>query len=224
MLPNLSNIDPAWLAIFEQEWQQDYFKKLLSFLTSEREHKVIIYPPKEKIYRAFELCSYDSVRVVIVGQDPYHGEGQADGLAFSVPKGQKIPPSLRNIFKERKNDLGIEIPDNGDLSDWARQGVLLLNTSLTVEAGKANAHKRKGWIQFTDAILSALSHQKEHLVFILWGREAQQKKQLIDEKKHLIIESAHPSPLGAYKGFFDSHPFSKTNNYLIENGQRPIQW
>lgn len=224
MLLDISNIDPVWLAIFKHEWQQAYFKNLLSFLEAEIENNVIIYPPRKKIFRAFELCPFDSVLVVIVGQDPYHGEGQADGLAFSVPEGQKIPPSLRNIFKERINDLDLEIPESGDLSNWACQGVLLLNTILTVEAGKANAHKRIGWIQFTDAILNALSSQKEHLVFILWGKEAQQKKKFIDEKKHLIIESAHPSPLGAYKGFFGSHPFSRTNSYLVENGRRPVQW
>lgn len=183
----------------------------------------LCFPSKEAIYRALELTPFNAVSVVILGQDPYHGDRQADGLSFSVPMGVKIPPSLRNIFTELKNDTGIT-RTRSDLSDWAKQGVLLLNTTLTVKAHNANSHKDIGWSPITSHLLHILSQKRENIVFILWGKSAEQKIGLIDQEKHFIICSAHPSPLSAYRGFFGSRPFSKTNDYLLSKGKEPILW
>tara|TARA_B100001094_G_scaffold105802_1_gene101950 strand:- start:2003 stop:2611 length:609 start_codon:yes stop_codon:yes gene_type:complete len=197
---------------------------LSKFLGSEKKQGKIIYPPIDKIFRAFDLTSFNTVRVVILGQDPYHGQNQANGLSFSVELGIPTPPSLRNIYKELKNDLGIEPPNHGNLEHWAREGVLLLNTCLTVENGIANSHQGQGWEIFTDAVLSVINAEKLNIIFVLWGRKAQKKKKFIDISKHLIIESAHPSPLSAHNGFFGSKPFSKINRYLSANDLPPINW
>lgn len=182
-----------------------------------------VYPPEEEIYTAFELTSFDSIKAVILGQDPYHGKGQSHGLAFSVNEGVKIPPSLRNMYKELESDLGL-VRTQGNLSDWAKEGVLLLNTVLTVDAGDANSHRGLGWEKFTDDIIRAISDNLEHVVFILWGKPAQTKIKLIDTDKHHIITSVHPSPLSAYRGFFGSKPFSQTNEYLEDKGRGAIDW
>lgn len=211
-----------WDDILEKEFNKQYYKELRTFLDKEY-HDNIIYPPAKDIYNALKITPFSKVKVLILGQDPYHEEKQAHGLAFSVNKGIPIPPSLLNIYKELKDDLNLDIPDNGYLMKWARQGVLLLNTVLTVRAHKANSHNGKGWEILTDAIIRSLNN-KEYLVYILWGRNARNKKDLITNKKHLIIESAHPSPLSAYNGFFGSKPFSKTNNYLTEHHLKPIDW
>lgn len=184
----------------------------------------IICPPKQYIYYALELTPIPNTKVVILGQDPYHGKGEANGLAFSVNKGIKIPPSLRNIYKELNTDLNIPIPTHGDLTQWAKQGVLLLNSILTVEENKPGSHRNKGWEEYTNGIIKEISDTKEHIVFILWGKFAQSKKDLIDQNKHLIIESPHPSPFSARKGFLGSKPFSKTNKYLTDNGIQQIDW
>ena len=197
---------------------------LRSFIKEERQKGKIIYPSDADTFRALELTPLEKVRVVILGQDPYHGENQAQGLAFSVPADQKLPPSLRNIFKELANDLGHGPPQKGDLTSWAKQGVLLLNTALTVEAGKAGSHHGKGWELFTDSILSLISEQRKNVVFVLWGAPAQKKTQLIDESRHLILTAPHPSPLSSYRGFFGSKPFSKINTYLQSQGLSPIDW
>jgi len=183
-----------------------------------------IFPPKEYIFRALELTPFDNIKVVILGQDPYHGEGQANGLAFSVNKGTKIPPSLRNIFKELNTDLGIDIPNHGDLTNWAKQGVLLLNSILTVEKDKPSSHRNIGWEEYTDSLISKISKEKEHVVFILWGKYAQSKTPLINQNKHLVISSAHPSPFSARKGFFGSKPFSRCNTWLEEKGIKKVDW
>lgn len=182
-----------------------------------------VYPPETQLYSAFELTPFNSIKVVILGQDPYHGKGQSHGLAFSVNEGIKIPPSLRNIYKELESDLGI-VRTTGNLSDWAREGVLLLNTVLTVDAGDANSHRGLGWEKFTDDVIRTISEEHEHVVFILWGKPAQQKIKLIDEDKHKIIKSVHPSPLSSYRGFFGSKPFSQTNDYLESAGRGAIDW
>jgi uracil-DNA glycosylase len=184
----------------------------------------VVYPPKELVFNAFNLCTFNKLKVVIIGQDPYHGIGQAQGLSFSVPKNQPLPPSLKNIYKELYNDLKIFPSPSGDLSKWAEQGVLLLNSSLTVKANKPNSHSKIGWEQFTDQIIAELSEQKEHLVFILWGNFAQKKIKFINQKKHLCLLGAHPSPLGAYKGFFNQHYFSRTNEYLMSVTKESIDW
>ena len=183
-----------------------------------------VFPPKEDIFKALELTPLENIKAVILGQDPYHGQGQANGLAFSVYKGVKIPPSLRNIFKELNTDLGIEIPKHGDLTTWAKQGVLLLNSVLTVEKEKPASHKNIGWEEYTDNLISEISGKKEHVVFILWGKYAEGKISLIDTKKHIIISSPHPSPFSARKGFFGSKPFSRCNKWLIERHLEPIDW
>ncbi len=183
-----------------------------------------IYPPKELIFRALELTPFENIKVVILGQDPYHGEGEANGLAFSVNKGVKLPPSLRNIYEELKSDMGIKIPNHGDLTSWAKQGVLLLNSVLTVEKDKPASHRNIGWEEYTDSIIKKISDKKENIVFILWGKYAQSKKAFIDERKHLVISSPHPSPFSANKGFFGSKPFSKTNTYLKSKGKKEIDW
>ncbi|MDD8048879.1 MAG: uracil-DNA glycosylase [Thomasclavelia sp.] len=208
--------------IVKTEKSKDYYNSLHSFVENEYNSKVI-YPPKNEIFRALNLCSFEDVKVVILGQDPYHEKGQANGLAFSVTKNTKIPPSLVNIYKELHDDLGIKIPNNGDLTPWAKQGVLLLNNVLTVEEGKANSHKGKGWEEFTLNIVKALNEREKPLVFILWGANAIAKKQYISSR-HLVLTSVHPSPLSAYRGFFGSKPFSKTNEFLKKNGIKEIDW
>ncbi len=212
-----------WDNYLKEEYTKDYFKKLIEFINKEYQNKVI-YPPKNEIFNALRHTSYQYVKVVILGQDPYHGEHQAEGLSFSVKNGIKKPPSLQNIFKELNSDLGLPIPKTSSLIPWADQGVLLLNTVLTVEANKAASHKDKGWEIFTDKIIEILNKKEEPIVFILWGGFARNKKKLITNKKHYIIESAHPSPLSAYNGFFDSKPFSKTNKFLTSKGIKPIDW
>lgn len=209
--------------IIDEERQQPYYKQLESFVNDEYSHKVI-YPPRNRIFHCFNFKNYDDIKVVIIGQDPYHEVNQANGLAFSVAKGVRIPPSLVNIYKEAHSDVGIDIPSHGDLSDWAHQGVLLLNTVLTVEDGKANSHKGKGWEVFTDHIIEKMNEREKPLVFILWGRQAIDKEKMIDTSKHYVIKSVHPSPLSAHRGFFGSKPFSKTNSFLISKGIEPIDW
>lgn len=217
------NIEKSWKEILSDEFKKKYFKELVSFVKEEYSKKKI-FPKGKDIFRAFELCPFDNVKVVIIGQDPYHEEKQANGLAFSVSRGISNPPSLQNIFKELKNDLDIDIPKTGDLEDWAKQGVLLLNATLTVEAHKAGSHQYKGWAEFTDAVVQKLSNEKKNLVFILWGKYAQEKGKNIDISKHLVIKSPHPSPFSANKGFFKSKPFSKTNKYLRSKNIEDINW
>lgn len=209
-------------AIVEKEFAKDYYQQLHSYIEQEYQTKTI-YPPKEQIFRALNLCDYDDVKVVILGQDPYHEPRQANGLAFSVTKDVPIPPSLQNIYKELYDDLGIVPPHHGDLTLWAKQGVLLLNNVLTVERGKANSHRGIGWETFTLNIVRYLNLREKPLVFILWGRNAIEKKKYIDAR-HLVLTSPHPSPLSAYRGFFGSKPFSQTNQFLIKNGIEPIDW
>lgn len=217
------NIAESWSKYLEKEFQQPYFEKLAFFVkTAYRDHKV--YPPAKGIFRAFELCSFEATKVVILGQDPYHGPGQADGLCFSVQKNVPLPPSLVNIFTEIQNELGIDLPPDGSLVRWAQQGVLLLNAILTVQAGQPSSHQNKGWEKFTDAVISTLSQLKEHIVFLLWGAYAQQKVPLIDGAKHLILTSPHPSPYSANRGFFKNQHFTKANTYLKANNLETIQW
>ena len=212
----------SWKKYLDTEFSKAYFQDLSKFLKQEYVMKTI-YPPKHQVFSAF-ATDLNNVKVVILGQDPYHGTNQAHGLAFSVSKSVKIPPSLINIFKEIYEDIGSPIPDNGNLQKWANQGVLLLNNVLTVEAHKAGSHRDKGWEEFTNAMIKILNDKCENLVFLLWGRDARAKKSLIDESKHLILEAAHPSPLSAHNGFFGSKHFSKTNAYLIMNGKSSIEW
>lgn len=215
-------INKKWDIVLKEELKKDYFKKLGIFVKSEYKHKTV-FPPYENIFDALRFTDYDCVKVVILGQDPYHGLGEAHGLSFSVRKGIKIPPSLLNIFKELKNDLGID-RTNTDLTDWAKQGVLLLNSIMTVVKDRPLSHKDKGWEIFTDKIIKLLNERQEPVIFILWGNFARSKKALITNSRHKIIESAHPSPLSANRGFFGSKPFSKTNIYLKEMNKEPIQW
>ncbi len=216
-------IHDSWKQHLKEEFEKPYFKELVEFVRAEYASKKV-FPAPANIFRAFELCPFENVKVVILGQDPYHGVGQANGLCFSVNHGVQNPPSLQNIFKEIQEDLGGELRAEGCLDDWARQGVLLLNATLTVEAHKAGSHQKKGWEQFTDAVVEALSREKEHLVFILWGRYAQEKGAKIDTDKHCVLKAAHPSPFSAYSGFFGSKPFSKTNEYLEWNEIEPVKW
>ncbi len=217
-------IEQVWRAKLKAEFQQDYFVKLTAFVKKEYSD-TSVYPSPAHIFNAFALTPFNTVRVVILGQDPYHGAGQAHGLSFSVSEGVRNPPSLQNIYKEIESDAGTK-PDvqNGDLTRWARQGVLLLNSTLTVRAGTPGSHQGRGWEQFTDSVIKVLSDEREHLVFILWGNYAKQKGAHIDRNKHLVIESAHPSPFSAHSGFLGSKPFSKTNEYLLKNGMPPIDW
>lgn len=217
-------IEPSWKKALEGEFGKEYFSTLREFIHEEYRTQ-LVYPAAKNIFHAFNLTPFDTVRVVILGQDPYHGEGQATGLSFAVPEGVRLPPSLKNIFKEIENDIGV-LPDvqSGDLSRWAKQGVLLLNATLTVRAASSGSHQGQGWEAFTDAAITALSDQKEHLVFILWGNYARTKGEHIDRAKHLVIESAHPSPFSAYGGFFGSKPFSKANEYLRKYGKPEIDW
>jgi len=224
-------IEPSWKEALIEEFGKPYFEALTHFVR-EQYKKTTVYPAPKHIFRAFDLCPFNTVEVVILGQDPYHGVGQANGLSFAVSGGVRLPPSLQNIFKEIESDLGIKHEQgetllknqNGDLSRWAKQGVLLLNATLTVQGGMAGSHQGRGWEEFTDAAIKALSDKKEHLVFILWGNYARAKGAHIDRTKHLVIESAHPSPFSAYNGFFGSKPFSKTNDYLEAQGKKPIDW
>jgi uracil-DNA glycosylase len=216
-------IEPSWKAVLAAEFQQPYFHALKTFLLSEKD-SYRIYPNGNDIFAAYNLTPFDNVKVVILGQDPYHGPDQAHGLAFSVQRGIGHPPSLQNIFKELRDDIGCTVPEHGTLEAWAKQGVFLLNTVLTVRDGQAHSHKEQGWERFTDATIKALSEHREHLVFILWGRPAQAKASLIDAARHHIITAPHPSPLSAYRGFFGSKPFSRTNAYLTSAGIDPIDW
>lgn len=222
----MSNIqlDPTWLAYLETEFNQEYMLRLKAFLQTEKEKGLRIYPPGPLIFNALNKTPFDRVKVVILGQDPYHGAGQAHGLSFSVPKGVAVPPSLKNIYKELESDLGIEMPAHGDLSHWAEQGVLLLNATLTVEAGRAGSHQKKGWEIFTDKIMSIVSREKEGIVFLLWGNYAKAKQALIDGQKHLILAAPHPSPFSAHYGFLGCRHFSRASEYLISRGKTPVDW
>lgn len=217
------NIGNDWDDVLKDDFSGENYAKIREFLKSEYSAHTI-FPSMYDIFNAFKLTPFSKVKVVILGQDPYHGEGQAMGLSFSVPKNKELPPSLKNIYKELKDDLGVNPPDSGDLTAWAKQGVLLLNTVLTVRAGMANSHAGKGWEILTDDVIKKISGDRKNVVFILWGNNARSKKSLIDKSKHLILESAHPSPLSAYNGFFNSKPFSKTNTYLSARGIEPIDW
>ena len=217
-------IHPSWHEHLKAEFEKPYFAELAAFVKEAYKNEVV-YPPPKHIFRAFDLTPFDDVKVVILGQDPYHGKGQANGLCFAVGEGVLLPPSLRNIFKEIESDIEKPLVHrSGDLERWAKQGVLLLNATLTVRARLAGSHQGKGWEAFTDAAIKALSEEREHLVFILWGRRAGEKGAHIDRTKHCVIESPHPSPFSAYNGFFGSKPFSKTNEYLEAHGQTPIDW
>ena len=212
-----------WDEVLDDLFKSENYLKIREFLKTEYSTRDI-YPSMYDIFNAFKFTPYSNVKAVILGQDPYHEPGQAHGLCFSVQDGVKLPPSLVNIYKEIKSDLGITEPDNGNLTKWAKQGVLLLNTSLTVRRGAANSHKDCGWTQFTDEVIKKLAAREKPMVFILWGANARSKKAFIEGKRHVILESAHPSPLSCYNGFFGSRPFSKTNNFLVANGETPIDW
>ena len=213
----------TWNEILSEEMKKDYYQELLAFVQKRRE-EVSVFPEEKNVFRALELTPFESVKVVILGQDPYHGFGQAHGLSFSVQKGIPLPPSLRNIYKELQEDLGGELPTEGDLSHWAKQGVLLLNTVLTVEEGNANSHKGMGWERLTNRLIESLNELNHPVIFILWGKPAQDKEKLITNPSHVILKSPHPSPLSAYRGFFGSKPFSKVNEMLIQQEQTPIRW
>lgn len=216
-------IDASWKHLLKEEFEKEYFTNLVAFVKDEYKNHTV-FPPGRLIFSAFDHCQVDETRVVIIGQDPYHGPGQANGLCFSVADGIRKPPSLLNIFKELKNDLWVDIPESGNLERWAEQGVLLLNATLTVRANSAGSHQKQGWEQFTDAIIKKLSDDKENLVFILWGAYAQKKGEVIDGTKHYVIKSAHPSPFAADRGFFGSKPFSRTNEYLKSKGLKEVEW
>lgn len=216
-------IEESWKEALMPEFSKDYFIRLTDFVRKEY-HETTVYPPGKLIFNAFNLCPFDKVKVVIIGQDPYHGPGQAHGLCFSVNDGIQPPPSLVNIFKEINSDLGKPVPQSGNLTRWAEQGVLLLNATLTVRAHQAGSHQRRGWEEFTDAVIRKLAEEKSNLVFILWGSYAQKKGAFIDRNKHLVLTSVHPSPLSAYNGFFGNHHFSLANDYLVKNGKTAIDW
>lgn len=217
-------IENCWKEVLATEFEKDYFKRLTAFVKEEYSGTTPIYPPARLIFNAFDHCPFDKVKVVILGQDPYHGAGQANGLCFSVNKGIAFPPSLMNIFKEIENDLGTPIPRDGDLTRWSDQGVLLLNATLTVRASQAGSHQRRGWEEFTDAAIRELATRRENIVFILWGSYAQKKGAFIDRSRHLVLASPHPSPLSAYQGFFGNKHFSRANEYLAEHGKEKIIW
>lgn len=219
----MAALEGAWAEALAAEFHKDYYRELYKFIRQEYASKTI-YPPSDKLFTALHLTPLESVRVVILGQDPYHEPGQAMGMSFSVPEGVEIPPSLKNIYKEIHEDIGERIPESGDLTRWARQGVLLLNAVLTVRAHQANSHKGKGWEQFTDAIIRAVDGQDRPIVFLLWGRNARDKKELIRNPEHLVLEAAHPSPLSAYNGFFGCRHFSKCNKFLEAHGAEGIIW
>ncbi|MCX3266411.1 MAG: uracil-DNA glycosylase [Pedobacter agri] len=218
-------LEPGWLAVLEDEFEKEYMKSLKAFLQEEKQNGATVYPKGADIFNALNTTPFDQVKVVILGQDPYHGAGQAHGLSFSVQRGVAVPPSLKNIYKELETDIeGFITPNHGHLTYWAEQGVLLLNATLTVRASEAASHQNRGWEVFTDEIIKALSTKREHLVFLLWGKYAQQKAALIDQKKHYVLTAAHPSPFSAYNGFFGSKHFSKANQLLIQNNLAPIDW
>ncbi|HRG58255.1 MAG TPA: uracil-DNA glycosylase [Bacteroidia bacterium] len=217
-------IEKSWKNILSGEFQQEYFKEIKSFILHEKSLGKVVYPPGNLIFNAFNLTPFDKVKVVIIGQDPYHGEGQAHGLSFSVPYGVKPPPSLQNIYKEIAQEFGFEMPIHGNLESWALQGVLLLNAILTVNANEPASHKAAGWENFTNAVIHHLSSKKENLVFLLWGKFAQNKDLIIDSRKHLILKAAHPSPFSAYQGFFGCKHFSMTNDFLKSKMLSPIDW
>jgi uracil-DNA glycosylase len=217
-------IEASWKEVLEDEFKKPYFKQIADHLKTEKAQGKTIYPPGSMIFNAFDKTPFDEVKVVILGQDPYHGPGQAHGLSFSVQKGVPPPPSLINIFKELHDDVGAPVPAHGNLEKWAKQGVLLLNASLTVRAGEPMSHSKIGWHHFTDTVITKISELRENVVFILWGKFAQQKMELINTKKHHVLKSAHPSPLSAKNGFFGSRPFSKINTYLVKKGLDPIDW
>ena len=219
----MGSVTNDWLPVIEEETKKDYYKKLYLFLKEEYSHH-IIYPKSDDIFNALHLTPLSQVKVVILGQDPYHQPGQAEGLSFSVPKGEKIPPSLLNIYKELQDELGCYIPKSGSLRKWAEQGVLLLNSLLTVRAHAAFSHQGKGWEYFTDALIEAVNKEDRPIVYLLWGRAARDKKVMLNNSKHLILESAHPSPLSAHRGFMGNGHFKKTNEFLIANGVEPIDW
>ncbi|MFN3444753.1 MAG: uracil-DNA glycosylase [Bacteroidia bacterium] len=224
-MSNQVAIAESWKPVLQQEFDKPYFEALVVFLKQQKAEGKTIFPPGPQIFAAFDYTAFEDTRVVIIGQDPYHGQGQAHGLCFSVNKGVNVPPSLQNMYKELKTDVeGFEIPNHGDLSHWAKQGVLMLNATLTVEKDKAGSHQGRGWETFTDAVIKAVSIQKEHVVFILWGKFAQSKAQLIDASKHLILMAAHPSPFSAYNGFFGCKHFSKTNDYLKQHHLPIVNW
>ena len=216
-------IPQSWKTVLKDEFSKRYFISLKQFLLDEKS-KYTIYPANKNIFNAYNSTDFYDVKVVILGQDPYHGTGQAHGLSFSVQEGVANPPSLKNIFKELVDDMGCTYPTSGNLSQWAKQGVFLLNTVLTVRSGEANSHRDQGWEDFTDATIRVISENLENVVFILWGRPAQMKEKLIDSSKHLILKAPHPSPLSSYRGFFGSKPFSKSNEYLLAHGKIPINW
>lgn len=222
MMEQLTN---GWKDLLAGETEQPYYKSLEKFLMRQYMEGTV-YPKQENIFNALQLTDFEDVKVVILGQDPYHGPNQAHGLSFSVEKGQKLPPSLRNMMKELQHDIGCEIPEHGDLSMWAKQGVLLLNTVLTVQASKAHSHKGQGWEKFTDAVIEHLAKRDQPIVFLLWGKPAQSKRILIERisRNHIILQSPHPSPLSAHRGFFESRPYSKANEALLSIGQQPIDW
>ena len=213
----------TWNEILAEEMQKDYYQELQAFV-QKRRAEVRVFPEEKNVFNALELTPFESVKVVILGQDPYHGFGQAHGLSFSVQKGIPLPPSLKNIYKELQEDIGEELPTEGDLSHWAKQGVLLLNTVLTVEEGNANSHKGKGWERLTNRLIESLNELKHPVIFILWGKPAQDKEKLITNLNHVILKAPHPSPLSAYRGFFGSKPFSRVNDILIQQRQTPIRW
>ena len=217
-------IEESWKEVLKEEFDKIYFQHLITFLKAEKSSGKIIYPPGQLFFNAFEKTPFPKLKVVILGQDPYHNKGQAHGLSFSVPDGVSKPPSLINIFKELKNDLGIDIPANGNLEKWASQGVLLLNASLSVRQNEPGSHSPIGWLQFTDSVIKKISDEKEGIVFLLWGKFAQEKQSLIDETKHFVLKAAHPSPFSADKGFFGCKHFSKTNELLMKQNKEPIDW
>jgi len=217
-------IDPSWKEVLKHEFPKPYFLQIVTLLKTEKLAGKIIFPPGGLIFNAFNTTPFDQVKVVLIGQDPYHGTGQAHGLSFSVPDGVPPPPSLINIFKELNTDINMPIPRSGNLTKWAEGGVLLLNASLTVRMNEPMSHSKIGWAEFTDTVISKISSEKKNIVFLLWGKFAQEKQVLIDETKHLLLKAAHPSPFSADKGFFGCRHFSKTNQYLVSNGIEPIDW
>ena len=217
-------IEPSWKAVLKDEFSKPYFQQIPLHIKTEKSQGKTIYPPGSLIFNAFNTTPFEKVKVVILGQDPYHGAGQAHGLCFSVQNGVQPPPSLVNIFKELQDDIGVPIPNHGNLTKWAQQGVFLLNASLTVRAGEPMSHSKIGWAEFTDSVIKKIATEKKHVVFLLWGKFAQEKRVLIDESKHCILRSVHPSPLSAYGGFFGCKHFSKTNEYLVSKGIDPVDW
>ncbi len=217
-------IEESWKEVLKGEFDKIYFQHIITFLKAEKSSGKIIYPPGQLFFNAFQKTPFSNLKVVILGQDPYHNKGQAHGLSFSVPEGIVKPPSLINIFKELKNDLGIDIPENGNLEKWASQGVLLLNASLSVRQNEPGSHSAIGWLQFTDQVIKKISDEKEGIIFLLWGKFAQEKQSLIDETKHFVLKAAHPSPFSADKGFFGCKHFSKTNELLMKQNKEPIDW